>query len=97
LPSSSSSSSSSLVVSSSSSSSIAASSSQKGQARFIRGSGQRSSFLYSTSSATGLTAADAQRISKVLKQRASELPGDSIHALLTGNGSPYQNIQSRIM
>lgn len=69
---------------------------QSGQAQFVRGSVSES-FLHSTSSATGLTKADAERISNVLKKRAAQLPGNSIHVLLTGNGSPYQNIQSRIM
>lgn len=63
----------------------------------MRGTGGRTSFLASTSSATGLSRADAERISQVLKARAAQLPGDSIHAIMTGNGSPYQNIQSRIM
>jgi hypothetical protein len=53
--------------------------------------------MFSRSSETGLTEADKQRISAALKKRAAELPGDSVHALMTGNGSPYQNIQGRIM
>jgi hypothetical protein len=53
--------------------------------------------MYSTSSVTGVTQAEAQQITKALQQRAAALPGGSIHALMTGNGSPYQNIQARIM
>jgi hypothetical protein len=53
--------------------------------------------MYSTSSVTGITKAEAQRITAAIKKRAAALPGNSIHALMTGNGSPYQNIQARIM
>ena len=67
------------------------------QAQFIKGSGPRSSFMYSTSSVTGLTKADTERITAAVRLRAASLPGNSIHALMTGNGSPYQNIQARIM
>jgi hypothetical protein len=73
------------------------SSSSTNSHRFFQGSGTSSSFLYSSNSETRLTADDARRISAVLKKRAEQLPGDSIHALMTGNGSPYQNIQGRIM
>ncbi|KAF8072854.1 HPAT1 [Scenedesmus sp. PABB004] len=64
--------------------------------RFHRG-GKGGSVMWSASNATGLTPADAARISAALTKRAAELPGDSVHALMTGNGSPYQNIQARIM
>lgn len=71
---------------------------QKGpRAQFIKGSGPKSSFMYSTSSVTDVTKAEAERITAALKLRAASLPGNSIHALMTGNGSPYQNIQARIM
>jgi hypothetical protein len=67
------------------------------RAQFIKGTGTRSSFMYSTSSVTGVTKAEAARITAALKKRAAALPGNSIHCLMTGNGSPYQNIQARIM
>lgn len=53
--------------------------------------------MYSTSSVTGVTKAEAEHITAAIKKRAASLPGNSIHALMTGNGSPYQNIQARIM
>jgi len=87
----------SISSSSSSSSSSSIQSSSKEQHRFLKGQGEHSSFLYQRTSETGLTADDARRISTALKKRAGELPGHSIHALMTGNGSPYQNIQGRIM
>uniref|UniRef100_A0A383WBI5 Hydroxyproline O-arabinosyltransferase-like domain-containing protein n=1 Tax=Tetradesmus obliquus TaxID=3088 RepID=A0A383WBI5_TETOB len=77
--------------------SSSSSSGAEGQQRFHEGCGKGCSIMFSRSSTTGLTEADKQRISAALKKRAAELPGDSIHALMTGNGSPYQNIQGRIM
>jgi hypothetical protein len=83
--------------SSKSDSSSSSSSSSDAQLRFHKGCGKGCSIMFSRSSQTGLTEADKQRISAALQKRAAELPGDSIHALMTGNGSPYQNIQGRIM
>jgi hypothetical protein len=57
----------------------------------------RRSIWASNSNTTGLTAADIQRISTALDEASKKHPGDSIHALMTGNGSPYQNIQGRVM
>lgn len=74
-----------------------ASSSRGPRAEFIKGTGTGSSFMYSTSSVTGVTKAEAASITAALKKRAGALPGNSIHCLMTGNGSPYQNIQARIM
>ena len=57
----------------------------------------RRSVWASNSNKTGLTTDDIQRISKALDEAAKKHPGDTIHALMTGNGSPYQNIQGRVM
>lgn len=80
-----------------SSSSASSGGSSNEQPRFFKGSGKQTSLMYSNSNITSLTAADKQRISLTLSKRAADLPGDSVHALMTGNGSPYQNIQGRIM
>jgi hypothetical protein len=53
--------------------------------------------MYSTSNVTRVTKAEAERITAAIKKRAATLPGNSVHAFMTGNGSPYQNIQARIM
>jgi hypothetical protein len=55
------------------------------------------SFASSSSSKTGLTRADAARVAKALADAAAKHAGDTIHTLMTSNGSPYQNIQGRIM
>ncbi|GBF92072.1 hypothetical protein Rsub_04419 [Raphidocelis subcapitata] len=52
---------------------------------------------YSNSNRTGLARADAARIGEALKAAARRHKGDTIHTLFTSNGSPYQNIQGRIM
>jgi hypothetical protein len=66
--------------------------------RFQQGPpGKPSSLLFSQSSTTNVGQAEATRIAAILAARAAQLPGNSVHVLMTGNGSPYQNIQSRIM
>lgn len=52
---------------------------------------------YSNSNKTGLTRDDMKRISGALDAAARAHKGDTIHTLFTSNGSPYQNIQGRIM
>jgi hypothetical protein len=60
-------------------------------------SGAERTSKYSNSNKTGLTPADAARIAEALKSAARRHKGDTIHTLFTSNGSPYQNIQGRIM
>jgi hypothetical protein len=52
---------------------------------------------YSNSNKTGLTRAGKLRVSAAMAKAARRHPGDTIHTLMTSNGSPYQNIQGRIM
>ncbi|KIY92051.1 hypothetical protein MNEG_15912 [Monoraphidium neglectum] len=52
---------------------------------------------YSNSNKTALTRSDMKRIGGALQAAARRHGGDTIHTLFTSNGSPYQNIQGRIM
>ena len=60
-------------------------------------SGGGSAGSSSSSSKTGLSRADAARVARALEAAARRHGGDTIHTLFTSNGSPYQNIQGRIM
>jgi hypothetical protein len=52
---------------------------------------------FSSSNKTGLTRDDMRRVSAALEKAGRRHKGDTIHTLFTSNGSPYQNIQGRIM
>jgi hypothetical protein len=57
----------------------------------------KASIAFSNNNNTKLTPEEVKEMSRSLDEAAKKHPGDTIHALMTGNGSPYQNIQGRIM